>query len=435
MMDRRIFLTTVAGLLAAPLAAKAQQAGAPGGASSLPPATPIQDLKGLVGKWKGGFTSRGILGEPWDWTVNADGSYDIEVVGETGTLEIREGKVRSKNLTTGRTSTTTLHEGGGRRVLRGVTDDGQFTWELTPAAIGSLPTERPRPAIRIGILTSHLVGAAFRQALEELGYVDGQTIALEYRRGSPERLPGFAADLVRLNVNALVASATAPALAAKRATSTIPIVFISADPLTAGLVPSLARPGANLTGVSAVSTDVTAKRLQLLKEAVPGAGRVGILVNPTHPAATAQLRELDAAARASKVQLRTFEIRAPGDVKPAFVAMEKEAIGAVVVLVGPVLLLHGADIVRLAAKHRLPLIGESRQYAVDGGLMSYGTSYGDLVRQAVRYVDKILKGAKPGDLPVEQPMKFELVINLKTAKALGLTIPPSVLGRADEVIE
>ena len=436
MMDRRIFLTTVAGLLVIkPVDARAQQAGGSGGTSPLPPATPVQDLRSLVGKWEGRVTSSGLsASEPITWTVDADGSYDLEPFGQKGRLEIREGKVRFKNLATGRTGTVTLHEGGGRRILRGVADDG-LTWELTPAATKPLPTGKPGPAIRIGILTMTSERERIRRAFDELGYVDGKTVALEYRLGPPDRLPDLAAELVRLNVNVLVAVGTAPAHAAKRATATIPIVFIAADPLAAGLVPSLARPGANLTGLSAASADISAKQLQLLKEAVPVASRVGILADPTHPAAAAQLRELDVAAQALNLQLRTFQVRAPGDVEPAFVAMQKEAVEAVVVLPHPVLVLTDSAIVRLAAKQRLPLIAELRQYADAGGLMSYGTSYVDLVRRAARYVDRVLKGARPADLPVEQPTKFELVINLKTAKALGLTISPALLLRADQVIE
>lgn len=199
--------------------------------------------------------------EPGAWIIRADGSFDLDPFGHRGVLELSEGKLRYRNLTTGRSGTATLHEGGGRRILRAASAGGDLTWELTAVPAGAPRAAGPRPATRIGILTISPLKELYQRALEELGYVDGKTIALEYRLGPPERLPELAAELVRLNVNVIVAPATAPALAAKRATPTIPIVFVALDPLAAGLVPSLGRAGGNLTGLSAVSPEVSAKRL------------------------------------------------------------------------------------------------------------------------------------------------------------------------------
>jgi putative ABC transport system substrate-binding protein len=283
---------------------------------------------------------------------------------------------------------------------------------------------------------------AFLQGLRDLGYNEGPNLVIEYRdaEGKPERLPALAAGLVALNVDVIVAGAgTLSALAAKQATTTIPIVFpVVGDPVADGLVTSLARPGGNLTGLSAVSTELIGKLLELLKQAVPGVSRVALLLKPdAAPERTMQgyLKESDAAARALGVQLQVVEAQGPEDFDRAFSDMSEAHADALVVLGTPVFQVARQRLVDLAAKSRLPTVFSYRAFVDAGGLMSYGPSFPDMFRRAATYVDKILNGAKPADLPVEQPTKFELVINLKTAKALGLTVPQSLLARADEVIE
>jgi putative ABC transport system substrate-binding protein len=283
---------------------------------------------------------------------------------------------------------------------------------------------------------------AFLQGLRDLGYNEGPNLVIEYRdaEGKPERLPALAAGLVALNVDVIVAGAgTLSALAAKQATTTIPIVFpVVGDPVADGLVTSLARPGGNLTGLSAVSTELIGKLLELLKQAVPGVSRVALLLKPdAAPERTMQgyLKESDAAARALGVQLQVVEAQGPEDFDRAFSDMSEARADALVVLGTPVFQVARQRLVDLAAKSRLPTVFSYRAFVDAGGLMSYGPSFPDMFRRAATYVDKILNGAKPADLPVEQPTKFELVINLKTAKALGLTVPQSLLARADEVIE
>ncbi len=283
---------------------------------------------------------------------------------------------------------------------------------------------------------------AFRQGLRELGWVEGQNIVIEYRwaEGRYERLPTLAAELVRLKVDIIVAVTTPGIQAAKNATETIPIVMISgsADPVGLGLIASLARPGGNVTGLSySVGREIFGKGLELLKETVPKVRRVAILSNPSNPASPVQpliIREVYVAARSLGVQL-LLEARGPNGFDGAFAAMAKERVGALLVVADSIFILHRTRLADLAAKSRLPAMYGFREHVEAGGLMSYGANLADLYRRAATYVDKILKGAKPADLPVEQPTKFELVINLKTAKALGLTIPQSLLGRADEVIE
>ncbi len=297
---------------------------------------------------------------------------------------------------------------------------------------------------RIGFLggaspsaAAHLVDA-LRQGLRDLGYVEGQNIAIEYRfaEGKAERLPDLAAELVRLKVDVIVAPNPPGALAAKNATTTIPIVMaIAGDPVGLGLVASLARPGGNVTGLSNVSVELAPKQLQLLKQAVPKVSRVAVLWNPGNKANALSFRELEVAARSLGVQLQPLEAQSPDDFDSAFAAMTRERAGALVVFPDALVLLHQRRIVDLAAKRRLPAMYALREAVDAGGLMSYSPSFTDLFRRAATYVDKILKGAKPADLPVEQPTKFEFVINLKTAKALGLTIPQSVLIRADQVIQ
>jgi putative tryptophan/tyrosine transport system substrate-binding protein len=279
----------------------------------------------------------------------------------------------------------------------------------------------------------------FRQTLRDLGHVEGQSVAMEYRwaGGNTERLFDLATELVRLKVAVIVAQGGVPAAqAAQRATKTIPIVFTGpADPVAAGLVASLARPGGNITGPTLSSEQLMGKGLELLREVVPNVTRVAVLWNPTNPGNTPQLREAEAAAAASGVRLLPVEARAPAEIDRVFVAMARERAGALLVLMDVMFYDRRKQITALAAKNRLPAVYPYSVFADAGGLMSYAASRSDMYRQIAVYVAKILKGAKPADLPVEQPTKFELVINLKTAKALGLTIPPSLLARADQVIE
>ena len=278
---------------------------------------------------------------------------------------------------------------------------------------------------------------AFRQGLRDLGYFEGKNIITEqrYAHGLADRLPGLAAELVGLKVDILVVDGTATAAAAKSATTTIPIVFtLAGDPVATGLVASLARPGGNLTGLSQIAPELSGKRLELLKEAASKVSRVAVLRNPDNPATGVQLKETEAAARAIGLQLRVFELREPKELDNAFSSMVGARADALVQLTDGMFFTQRVRIVELAAKGRLPAIYEAREFVEAGGLMSYGVSFIALYRRAATYVDKILKGAKPADVPVEQPTKFELVINLKTAKQIGLTIPPNVLARADRVI-
>ena len=280
---------------------------------------------------------------------------------------------------------------------------------------------------------------AFRQGLRELGWVEGQNIVIDYRyaEGRVDRLPDLAAELVRLKVDLIVSWGTQGVTAAKNATETIPIVMIAVrDPVGTGLMASLARPGGNVTGVSGYAgLEIVAKQLELLKETVPKIRRVAILSNPTNAYHQLAIRDVNVAARSLGVQLQLLEARGPNEFDGAFAAMAKERVGALLVLSDAMLNSHRTRLADLAARSRLPAAYGVRESVEAGGLMSYGPSFLDLFRRSAAYVDKILKGAKPGDLPVEQPTKFELVINLKTAKALGLTIPQSLLQRADEVIQ
>jgi putative ABC transport system substrate-binding protein len=304
--------------------------------------------------------------------------------------------------------------------------------------------QQPKKIPRIGLLgslsassSSDLIRtAAFLQGLRDLGYVDGKNIIIEYRYadGKFERLPSLAAELVRLKVDILVARGAPAAHAAKNATSTIPIVMgNAADPVGTGLVASLARPGGNITGMSDFNSGVITKRLELLKEVVPTVSRVAVLLNPANPTNPPQLKEVQAVAPALGVTLLSLEVKGADDIERAFTAMRRERTGAVLVI-GGAAGNHVSRLAELVVKNRLPTIWSSSEVVETGGLMSYGTNFADLYRRAATYVDKILKGAKPSDLPVEQPKKFEFVINLKTAKQIGLTIPPNVLARADKVI-
>jgi putative tryptophan/tyrosine transport system substrate-binding protein len=318
------------------------------------------------------------------------------------------------------------------------------------ASLQSLAAEAQhatKPA-RIGYMALGLAAGdpqnpeAFLQGLRDLGYIEGRNLVMEFRdaQGKPERFPALAAELVALNVNVIVAGGgTRGALAAKEATRTIPVVFTGVgDPVTEGLVISLARPGGNVTGLSFVSPELVGKLLELLQQTVPGVSRVAFLFKPdAGPEAVIKifLKEADAAARARGVELQVVEARGPEDFDRAFSDMSEERAGALVVLATPVFTLERRRLVDLATKNRLPTVFAFRNFVDAGGLMSYGPSLADASRRAATYVDKILKGAKPADLPVQQPTKFDLVINLKTAKALGLTIPQALLARADEVIE
>jgi ABC-type uncharacterized transport system substrate-binding protein len=280
---------------------------------------------------------------------------------------------------------------------------------------------------------------AFQQGLRRLGWVDGQSITIEYRfaEGKLDRLPALATELVRLKVDVIVsAGGTPPALAAKNATATIPIVFIStSDPVASGLVESLARPGGNVTGFSNFYAELSGKGLELLKEIVPKISRVASLWNPANPATKVSLKETEIAARALRVQLQSLEVRGPQDFEVAFSQMTRARADALIIQADPIFRGERARLAELAAKNRLPTVLPQSVYVEAGGLMSYGPNNPDLYSRAATYVDKILKGTKPVDLPVEQPRKFEFVVNLKTAKALNLTIPQSVLFRADRVIK
>ena len=312
-----------------------------------------------------------------------------------------------------------------------------------PLAPEAQPADR---VYRIGILGnvplsdpgSARLWGAFADGLRDLGYVDGRNIRIEHlsSEGRYERLPALAADLVRLKVDVIVAPAAQNVVAAIQATRTIPIVMVSVgDPVGNGLVASLARPGGNVTGTSFLTSAMVGKQLDLLKQITPHVSRLAILLNPANPGHPLTLEEAKVAAQSLGVQLQAVEARGPADLEKAFAAMTQERAGALFVPWDGTFLLHMVRIIQLAAKTRLAGMYGQRRYVDIGGLVSYGPSAAESFRGGAAYVDKILKGAKPGDLPVEQPTKFELVINLKTAKALGLTIPPSLLQRADQVIE
>ena len=280
---------------------------------------------------------------------------------------------------------------------------------------------------------------AFLHGLRELGWVEGKNVVIEYRwaEGRSDRLPDLAAELVRLKVDVIFAGNTSVAVAAKNATGAIPIVMATGgDPVGLGLVASLARPGGNVTGLSfSVGMETVGKGLELLKETVPHLRRVAVLSNPDNPAQALAIQNLKVSARSVRVQLQLLEARGPNEFDSAFAAMARARADALFVMLDPFFGIHRAQLQDLAAKNRLPAMYGAREYTEAGGLMSYGSDFRDNFRRAATYVDKILKGAKPADLPVEQPTKWEFVVNLKTAKALGLTIPQSVLQRADEVIQ
>jgi putative tryptophan/tyrosine transport system substrate-binding protein len=311
---------------------------------------------------------------------------------------------------------------------------------VAPLASDAQPPGQIR---RVGLLTAvpaptlEPLQELLRQGLREHGYVEGQHIVLESRsvEGHYERLPALASQLVALPVDVLVTWGTPATMAAKQATSTVPIIFFAVgDPVESGIVASLARPGGNVTGVTNLTAELSAKQLELLKEIVPGLTQIAVLLNPRNPVSALNLRWTALAAHALGVQLHVVDVHDPSEFEAAFVSMTRERAGALTVLADSVLLSQRRQIVDLAVKHRLPTIFNVRDYAEAGGLIAYGPKFVEQWRRVAAYVDKILKGTKPADLPVEQPMRFELVINLKTAQALGLTIPATLLFQADEVI-
>jgi putative ABC transport system substrate-binding protein len=308
------------------------------------------------------------------------------------------------------------------------------------ALCSSAEAQQTAKAHKIGILfiggrdQPHL--ETFKQGLRDLGYVEGKNIVFEYRyaEGNTERLAQLAADLVQHNVEVIVATASSSARAVRQATKTIPIVMTTGDPLAMDLATSLARPGGNVTGLTVMLADLSGKRLELLKESLPKMTRIAALYSPRERESATGYQETKAAAQAFPLRLHAVKVQSAADYDQAFVEMAKARASALLVILSPLATLNSQRIVQLARKHHLPGMYPTRQFAEEGGLMSYGPLIGDLYRRAATYVDKILKGAKPADLPIEQPMKFEFFVNLKTAKQLGVTIPPNVLARADKVI-
>jgi putative tryptophan/tyrosine transport system substrate-binding protein len=316
------------------------------------------------------------------------------------------------------------------------------------AFCGFAEAQQPKKVPRIGYVSQSYANdpgpglTAFRQGLWDIGYVEGKNILCEYRYAEDklDRVPNLVDELVQLKVDVLVVTTRRAIIAAKQATKTIPIVMVTTqDPVATGIIDSLARPGGNITGLSRLTQELSGKRLELLKEAVPTISRVGVLWNATstggESGSAAGFKEYEAAARMLQIQFRSLEVRGPSpNLEGAFQAAVKERVSAFITIQGPLLNRYLKQIADLAIKNRLPSISEGSEYVQAGGLMSYAADTNESFRRAAIYVDKIIKGAKPGDLPVEQPTKFELVINLKTAKQIGLTIPQSVLYRADKVI-
>jgi putative tryptophan/tyrosine transport system substrate-binding protein len=309
-----------------------------------------------------------------------------------------------------------------------------------PLAARAQQASKPPTIGFLGAATASVASqwvTAFVERLRELGWIEGRTVAIEYRwaEGRSERHAEIAAEFVGLKVDVIVTWATTPSIAAKQATMTTPIVFAAqTDPVGAGLVASLARPGGNVPGLSLQQADTVGKRLELFREVIPNLGRLAIMANVGAPGALIEMREVQATARTLGLEVVTLEIRQGEDIAPAIEALKSRA-DALYFATDPLLFTDRIRINTLAQSARLPTIYGSREYVESGGLMSYGANFADLFRRAGDYVDKILRGAKPADIPVEQPTKFELVINLKTAKALGLTVPDTLLARADEVIE
>jgi putative tryptophan/tyrosine transport system substrate-binding protein len=313
---------------------------------------------------------------------------------------------------------------------------GALAWPLAARA-----QQKAMPVI--GFLNSGSLGtsppnvAAFHQGLSEIGYVEGQNVAIEYRgaEGHYDRLPALAADLVGRKVNVIAALGLPAALAAKSATTTIPIVFSAGSPVENGLVASLARPGGNLTGLSIISSELMPKRLELISELVPQAGVIALLVNPNNENTERTTRDVEEAARAKRVQLDILKAGTESEIEAAFASLVQLHAGALAVQPDPFFEGRREQLLTLASRHVVPAIYVGREFAAAGGLISYGARFTSHFREVGIYVGRILKGEKPADLPVQQPTTFELVVNLKTAKALGLTVPPSILARADEVIE
>ena len=307
------------------------------------------------------------------------------------------------------------------------------------SAADAQPATPPRIGVLLTIFPPQSKEAqAFRQGLQDAGYAEGRDVAIEWRsaNGDYARVPELVADLVRNKVDVIVVTGTFAAQAVKRATSMIPIVMsVVADPVGSGLVANLGHPDGNVTGLSLMTTDLNGKRLQLLKEAIPRLTRVAVLWNPDTPYSPKLIEGLKAVAPSLSIELSFVGARTPEQFSPGFSAVSRAHAQALCVNEDPLFFTHRTTLLRLAAKARLPVIYAERNFAEAGALMSYGANYEDMFRRAAGYVDKILKGAKPGDLPIEQPTKFELVVNLRTAKALGITIPESIMLRADEVIQ
>jgi putative ABC transport system substrate-binding protein len=312
---------------------------------------------------------------------------------------------------------------------------------VVPVAAGAQPAGK---VYRVGVLSLAPLAArpqqweALRQGMRDHGYLLGQNVVLEFRSadGKLDRLPGLMAEMIQAGMDVIVVSGTEATQAAQKATRTVPIVMSNTgDPVGAGVVASLARPGGNITGLSLFATELSAKRLELLKEILPGLARVGVLWNPNNASVSLKFKETAAAARVLGLQLQSLEARQAGDLEGQFQAAARARADALVTADDQFLSSQRTVIADLAVRHRLPVMSEFREFAEAGGLCSYGPSLNDLARRAATYVDRILKGARPEDLPVEQPTKFELFVNLRTARALGLTVPPSVLLRADKVIE
>jgi len=304
--------------------------------------------------------------------------------------------------------------------------------------------QQPAKVARVGFLEASTPSAiaarveAFRQGLRDLGYVEGKNVVIEYRyaEGNFDRLPALAAELVRLNVNVIVTGGPTAIPAAKAATTAIPIVMaFDTDPVGSGFAASLAKPGGNITGLSTLAPELSAKQIELLKEIVPKLARVAVLGTASRPGSAHALREVENAAKALKVQVQFQDVVDPKGIDAAFLAARKGGADAVLVLGSPLFNANRTELTELASKSRYPVIYDRAEFVEAGGLMTYSVSLADLARRAATYVDKILKGAKPGDLPIEQPTKFDLVVNLKTAKALGIKIPNSVLAQATKVIE
>jgi putative tryptophan/tyrosine transport system substrate-binding protein len=323
----------------------------------------------------------------------------------------------------------------------------QFITLLGGAAVAwplAARAQQPKKVPRIGLLVTTNASAsapritAFVQRLRQLGWIEGQTVAIEYRwaEGQYDRFAEIAAEFVRLKVDVIVTAATAPVLAAKQATSSIPIVFaVSGDPVGSGLVASLARPGGNVTGLSLQQAEVGSKRLELLREIVPDLRRLAIIANVSSPMIVLEVQEVESKARSLALEVVTLQVDGPDDISRAFETASQVKADALYVCSDPLTSTNRGRIYAAAQSARLPSVSSEKDHIDAGALVSYGPNFPDLFRRASEYVDKILRGAKPSDLPVEQPTKFELVINLRTARVLGLTVPPALLARADEVIE